>query len=78
MLLSCGLLLCFARQEVEEKLQAELREGLEACVAEVGTFMAPLEAAADAAVARVERAEARRAELAGELEGLKLRAASVE
>ena len=77
-LCSRGLLPVAVLQEVEEKLQAELAEGLASCVAEVDAFMAPLEAAADAAVEKVRQAEARRAELAGELEGLKQRAASVE
>ena len=71
-------LLCGVRQEVEEKLEAELSEGLESCVAEVNAFMKPLEAAADAAVERVRQAEARRSKLAGELESLKQQAASVE
>ncbi len=77
-LCSRGLLPVAVRQEVEEKLQAELAEGLASCVAEVDVFMAPLEAATDAAVEKVRQAEARRAELAGELEGLKQRAARVE
>lgn len=69
---------CRGRQEVEEKLEAELRTGLDSCVAEVTALVAPLGEATAAAVARLRDAEARRAELAQQLEALKQRAAAVE
>lgn len=65
-------------QEVEEKLEAELRSGLDECVEEVTTLVAPLGEATAAAVKRLQRAEARRGALAQELEALKQRAAAVE
>ena len=66
------------QQGVEEKLQAELAVGLEACAAEVNTFMRPLEVATAVAVERLRDAEARLAALSSELETLKQRAANVE
>lgn len=65
-------------QEVENKLQAELEQGLEACITEINTFMKPLEEATTAAVERIRDAERRRADLAQTLEELKQRAANVE
>jgi hypothetical protein len=68
-----------ARQQgVEEKLQAELAAGLDACAAEVGAFMRPLEAATAATVERLRDADARLAALASELEALQQRAANIE
>lgn len=63
---------------MEEKLEAELRVGLDGCVEEVTALVAPLGEATAAAVARLQDAEARRSALAEQLEGLKQRAAAVE
>ncbi len=65
-------------QEVEEKLEAELRSGLDECVEEVTALVAPLGEATAAAVKRLQHAETRCGALAEELEGLKQRAAAVE
>ena len=65
-------------QDVEEKLEAELDSGLGACVDEVTGLVAPLGEATAAAVARLQDAEARRSQLAEQLEALQQRAAAVE
>jgi len=65
-------------QDVEEKLEAELGAGLDACVEQVTSLVAPLGEATAAAVARLRDAEARVAALGEDLEGLKQRAAAVE
>ena len=65
-------------QDVEEKLEAELGAGLDACVEQVAGLVAPLGEATAAAVARLRDAEARVAALGEDLEGLKQRAAAVE
>lgn len=65
-------------QDVEEKLEAELTSGLDACVDEVADLVAPLGEATAAAVARLQDAEARRSQLAEQLEALQQRAAAVE
>ncbi len=69
--------MCLA-QEVEDKLQAELQQGLDACITEVNAFIKPLEEATAAAVERVKDAERRRAGLAQTLDQLKQRAANIE
>ena len=65
-------------QDVEGKLEAELASGLDACVDEVTELIVPLGEATAAAVTRLQDAEARRAQLAEELEALEKRAAAVE
>ena len=71
----CSACLC---QDVEGKLESELASGLDACVDEVTEMIAPLGEATAAAVARLQDAEARRSQLAEELEALEKRAAAVE
>lgn len=63
---------------MEGKLEAELTSGLDACVDEVTELIAPLGEATAAAVARLQDAEARRSQLAEQLEALQQRAAAVE
>jgi len=56
----------------------ELGAGLDACVEQVTSLVAPLGEATAAAVARLRDVEARVAALGEDLEGLKQRAAAVE
>jgi hypothetical protein len=73
-----GVVVRFARQEVQDKLAGELRAGVTACNEEITAFIKPLEAATAAEVARVEKAEADRSALLERLGDLKMQAANVE
>jgi hypothetical protein len=61
---------CGAEQDVEEKLQRELAEGLDATEGQVKGWMEPLAALTAAQVRRAQQGEARRAALALSLEEL--------
>ncbi|KAL4458908.1 hypothetical protein ABPG75_013773 [Micractinium tetrahymenae] len=65
-------------EDIQSKMEAELRHSLAVCEAEVLSFIAPLEQLTAAEVRRLEAAEAGRGRLVEHLDRLKQRVANVE